>query len=37
MTKERHKYFVYTQNKEEVRKSLISGDIDYGSFSKMEL
>jgi hypothetical protein len=35
MTKERHKYFVYTQNKEEVRNSLVSGNIDYGSFSKM--
>jgi len=35
MAKERHKYFVYTQNKEEVRNSLVSGNIDYGSFSKM--
>lgn len=35
MNQKRFNYFVYTQNKEKVRKNLTTGNIDYGSLSKM--
>lgn len=35
MSAERFNFFVYTQNKEKVAQDLATGDIDYGSFSKM--
>ena len=36
MNQQRNNYFVYTQNKSKVTKALKEGDIDYGSFSKMD-
>lgn len=35
MSAERFNFFVYTQNKQKVKEKLASGEIDYGSFSKM--
>jgi hypothetical protein len=32
----RFDFFVYTQNKAELKEKLLSGDIDYGTFSKMD-
>lgn len=29
-------YFVYTKNKAKLKEKLASGDIDYGTFSKMK-
>jgi len=36
MNQERFDYYLYTQNKDKVRKKLTSGDIDYGSLSEMK-
>jgi len=35
MGTERFNYYLYTQNKDKVRKKLTAGDIDYGSLSEM--
>lgn len=35
MSQERFNFFVYTQNKAKVAQKLATGEIDYGSFSKM--
>ena len=35
MSQERFNFFVYTQNKKKVARDLASGEIDYGSLSKM--
>lgn len=35
MSAERFNFFVYTQNKQKVAQNLATGDIDYGTFSKM--
>ena len=35
MSQERFNFFVYTQNKKKVAQDLATGNIDYGSFSKM--
>jgi len=35
MSQERINFFVYTQNKKKVAKDLVTGNIEYGSFSKM--
>ena len=36
MSQERFNFFVYTQNKKKVARDLATGNIDYGSFSKMD-
>ena len=36
MSQQRFDFFVYTQNKKKVAQDLATGDIDYGSFSKMD-
>ena len=36
MGTERFDYYLYTQNKDKIRKKLISGNIDYGSLSEMK-
>ncbi len=35
MSGQRFDFFVYTQNKTKLKEKLLSGDIDYGSFSRM--
>ena len=35
MNRQRFNFFVYTQNKKKVAQDLATGNIDYGSFSKM--